>query len=330
MYAINLVALHPAWAITIDTVPIGNPGNGNDPATGNLYGGVAYNYSIGKYDVTVGQYTAFLNAVAATDTYGFYNSAMATDPNIAGVSRSGAPGSYSYGVIGSPNKPVTYISWGDAVRFCNWLQNGQPGLGGSAVPQNAASTEAGAYEFSVQPGLIAVSRSAKAQWFIPSESEWYKAAYHKNDGITNHYWNYATGTNTTPTSAPPGNTLNTANFYGITTGYAVTGSTSHDSKQNYLTDVGSYTASASPYGTFDQSGDVSAYPAIGPEGHRGMGGGLWDDDSSWLASTSRGYGEATAENDINGFRVATVLEPSTVLLGALGAIGLLLWRGVEG
>ena len=59
--------------ITIDTVPIGNPGNANDPTTGNLYGGVAYNYSIGKYDVTVGQYTAFLNAVAATDTYGLYN-----------------------------------------------------------------------------------------------------------------------------------------------------------------------------------------------------------------------------------------------------------------
>src|SRR5438128_462713 len=37
-----------AKAILIDTVPVGNAGNGNDPATGSVYGGVAYNYSVGK------------------------------------------------------------------------------------------------------------------------------------------------------------------------------------------------------------------------------------------------------------------------------------------
>ena len=30
-----------AAAVTISTVPIGNPGNANDSATGDLYGGVA-------------------------------------------------------------------------------------------------------------------------------------------------------------------------------------------------------------------------------------------------------------------------------------------------
>jgi len=48
---------------------------------------VAYNYHIGKYDVTVGQYTAFLNAVAATDKYGLYIPQMATDPEIAGIAQ---------------------------------------------------------------------------------------------------------------------------------------------------------------------------------------------------------------------------------------------------
>jgi hypothetical protein len=47
-------------AITIDTVPVGDAGNPNDLATSNLSDLVNYAYSIGKYEVTVGQYTAFL------------------------------------------------------------------------------------------------------------------------------------------------------------------------------------------------------------------------------------------------------------------------------
>ena len=72
-------------AITIDTVSVGDVGNPNDPATGNLYGGVNYAYRIGTYEVTVGQYAAFLNSVAAMDTYGLYNPNMATNANIAGI-----------------------------------------------------------------------------------------------------------------------------------------------------------------------------------------------------------------------------------------------------
>ncbi len=136
--AISHVAPQSASAITIPTVPVGNVGNANDPATGNLYGGVGYGYNIGTTEVTVGQYTAFLNAVATTDTYALYNTPMATDDNIAGISRSGASGSYSYSVIGSANHPVTYVSWGDAARFSNWLHNGQPtGAKMRALPKTA-------------------------------------------------------------------------------------------------------------------------------------------------------------------------------------------------
>ena len=62
------LALPNARAVTIDMVTVGNPGNAND-TIGAGYGGVAYDYQIGKYDVTIGQYTEFLNAVAKTDTY---------------------------------------------------------------------------------------------------------------------------------------------------------------------------------------------------------------------------------------------------------------------
>src|SRR5262245_54966509 len=103
-----------ASAITIDTVPVGNVGNPSDPSDGDIttpgvqsYGSVPYAYRIGTYEVTIGQYTSFLNAVAATDTYELYNRLMALEVNIAGIARSGSSGSYVYSVIGSANHPVT-------------------------------------------------------------------------------------------------------------------------------------------------------------------------------------------------------------------------------
>ena len=44
-------------SITMDWVNVGNPGNAADPATGSLYGAVAYAYQIGKYEVTNAQST---------------------------------------------------------------------------------------------------------------------------------------------------------------------------------------------------------------------------------------------------------------------------------
>ena len=60
---------------SLSFVTVGDPGNVTDPSSG--YGSVGYTYLMGTYDVTLAQYTAFLNAVAKTDTYGLYNSQMA-------------------------------------------------------------------------------------------------------------------------------------------------------------------------------------------------------------------------------------------------------------
>src|SRR6476660_9349151 len=108
--AFALMCFQTAIGITIDTVPVGDVGNPNDPATGNLYGGVNYAYNIGRTEVTVGQYTAFLNAVAVTDTHSLYDPRMASDVNEAGIARTGASDSYSYSVIGSADHPVAYVS----------------------------------------------------------------------------------------------------------------------------------------------------------------------------------------------------------------------------
>ena len=61
-------------AASLQFVTVGDPGNAAD-TTG--YGSLPYTYQMGQYDVTAAQYCQFLNAVAATDAYGLYNSCMA-------------------------------------------------------------------------------------------------------------------------------------------------------------------------------------------------------------------------------------------------------------
>ena len=68
-----------AGLTSLETVPVGDPGNAADTRYETPgYGSVAYTYNIGKYEVTAGQYCEFLNKVAATDTYDLYSTYMDT------------------------------------------------------------------------------------------------------------------------------------------------------------------------------------------------------------------------------------------------------------
>jgi len=290
--------------VVIQWVPVGDSGNANDPLTGSLYGGVDHEYRIGAYEVTIGQYAKFLNAVAVTDTYGLYNQAMGTDLNVAGISRSGSPGSYTYTVMNnggdSSNRPITYVSWFNAARFANWMHNGQPtGL------QRATTTEDGAYTLNGATSGFAPTRNAAAQFAIPTENEWYKAAYYApllNAGSGGYY------SQATQSQMAPGNTVgsggNRAN-YRTGAGYSVT-QAGYSASQNYLTDVGAFTMSASFYGTFDQSGNVSEWNDLtGAAGaSRGVRGGDWNDSGAVLVSSST-RGERDPESAFRniGFRI---------------------------
>ena len=63
----------PSGQTSLQFVTVGDPGNVANVVVGFSVGNVPYKFNMGKYDVTLGQYVQFLNAVAATDTYGCYN-----------------------------------------------------------------------------------------------------------------------------------------------------------------------------------------------------------------------------------------------------------------
>jgi formylglycine-generating enzyme len=324
----------PLHAISVDVVPVGNPGNGSDI---NGRGSVAYPYQIGKTEVTIGQYTAFLNAVAVDDVYSLYETWMASDLKIAGISRSGSPGSYSYSVIASANKPIAYVTWADAARFANWLHNGQP-----TGAQNSSTTEDGAYTLN---GAVTfdtvrlIKRNENARWFIPSENEWYKAAYHKNDGVTNNYWDFPTGTDSIPNSdqplGDPSIQTNVANFSrndfidnGFNDGFAMSGSNSYNSTFNYLSDVAAYSNSPSPYGTFDQGGNLVEWSdtiislSEWDEGsYRSIHGGSWSEGWEELAVGYELQSRPTNDSNTLGFRVAMIPEPDSGVIAISAAMG---------
>src|SRR4051812_17172142 len=87
----------PSGNTSLSFVSVGNANNAADSLTG--YGSVNHLYYMGKYDVTVGQYCQFLNAVATTsDSYGLYDSHMSLGnffgfPTV-GIEQNGSLGSY--------------------------------------------------------------------------------------------------------------------------------------------------------------------------------------------------------------------------------------------
>jgi sulfatase modifying factor 1 len=292
-----------------ELVTIGNPGNSNDD-TG--FGAVSYSYRIGKYSVTIREYTDFLNAVAKTDTYSLYHTEMATDLNSAGISRSGASGNYVYSVMNnsgiSANRPITYVTWFNAARFANWMSNGKP-----VGSQNRTTTENGAYALNgttsgIAPAknLINPNTGSAPTYYIPLENEWYKAAYY--NPMLNSYYDFATKSNTAPGNTI-GHQLNQANYFIANgKGFSVTQSlTFHSRTQNYLTDVGSFTASASYYGTFDQNGDADQWNDLDgtPSLYRGLRGGFYFAGPTPLKSLLFAKSIATNFYNGGGFRLAS-------------------------
>jgi len=290
-------------------------GSGSDEGGGKPFAVRLPAYYLALHPVTNAQYISLLNAVARqSDPQGLYSTQMSS--TVGGISRIGS-GPYSYWVNGGDtnwlNRPVNCVTWYGALRFCNWLQNGQPTSG----VEDASTTENGAYDMSLGTNVI---REVGAKYFLPTENEWYKAAYYDpNKPGGAGYWTYPTRSDITPQSelAPGTDLVNGSANYRVT---------SLLDPVYRSTPVGAYTAkpSTSAYGTFDQGGNVWEWTESVFDYGKCVRGGSCNSYYDNMMAGARIHGVPQNEDWSTGFRVAaSTPEPSTFVLLGMGAFGLL-------
>ena len=121
-----------------------------------------------------------------------FKSEMSSSP-LGGIIRILCKDRYTYSTKTNMRfKPVNFVSWIDATRYCNWLHNNK----------TLEDIQTGAYQLK-NPNL---ARTSDAKYFLPTENEWYKAAYYdpnmnenKNRYYPGIYSLYATASNKLPT-----------------------------------------------------------------------------------------------------------------------------------
>ncbi len=300
--------------MVIDMTRIGNPGNsdylyyeGNPNRTDDdiWMGGVNYTYEIGTYEVTVAQYTEFLNAAAKSDPYGMYDPYMGgtIGYGIGGplIQRSGESGSYTYTAeSGKENQPVRGATFYSSARFANWLNNGQ----------GSANTETGSYNMTLAAPWLA--RESGAKWAITSEDEWFKAAYYNPE--TQTYYKYPNSSDEIPAEPTDSTTTREMNFGDQPPWHGHEGT---------FTSVGE-TTGQSPYGIYDMGGNVQEWTDTIYSDERYYHGGSFMDDAFYLSTEARFTRNPSAGGVATGFRVVHIVpEPGSILLLIIG--GLAIW-----
>jgi formylglycine-generating enzyme len=373
-------ATNASSGVSFEWATVGDADNPNDPLIGlpdpshqrpPRRGSVSHVYSISKYETTIGQYTAFLNAVAKSDPHGLYHADLGQQDSIRGISRAGTEGNYVYYVknlhsfLGggiSAYLPVTYVGYFEAARFVNWLHNGQGNgstetgaytiskgeitrasrsggvvtlttaqphtlssgdrvmvsasdLSGtfvvSAITDTTFSYLLGGADFAEQDRTgsmtgISATHNSDARYWIPTENEWYKAAYYdlSPQGPADDYWLYPWRSDVL--EGRP------ANFYNGT--YTVSGRPNPPLGYTFLTDVRVFSEVPSYYGTVNQAGNVEEWTegdtfSGGPRPRGGHWQGPAEEAPARMSSYSDTFLAPNGRGPLVGFRVATVANP---------------------
>ena len=270
----------------VDFVNIGNAGNAADTTT---YGAVPYEYRASIYEISQDAIT------------------KATASGMSNVTAGAWTG----------NQPAANISWYEAAAFVNFL--------------NTNSAKTAAYDLTFSNGSWSMAlwsseqawtaggtnlyRNKDAFYFLPSENEWYKAAYYNPAG--SNYFLYPTASSNAPTAVASGTNAGSAVYNNVASVPALVESA----------------GGLSPYGTMGQGGNVWEWNESAFDGtnnlsseDRAVRGGAWDFPEDGLRSSDRSIDDPTGEHNYIGFRVASVPEPSTYVLVLLGAGAVYIWK----
>src|SRR5262249_27249337 len=176
------------------------------------------------------------------------------------------------------------------------LHNGKP-----TGAQGNTTTEQGAYDLTVSGPSTNAVRSAGAIWFLPTDAEWVRAAYHDPVGSTD--WTYPGRSNATPIVATANSTGDVSNPGPNVANY--NNGADWNGQNGNVTMVGSAgKLSFGPYGTYDQGGNVREWLETVVSNKRGLRGGDWGSNASALASNGGTSISPTNEDTVTGFRVA--------------------------
>ena len=280
----NVASATVVQGINIDFVAIGDAGNAGDTrgaASPSGAGSVAYGYSIGKYEITNGQWDTFVSAAGAPT--GNPSNAYDTSASWTGT-----------------DVPTNEVSWYEAAQFCNYLTTGDKSQG--AYQWSGNNTNPG--DFTGIDRDSAISTYGMV-YVIPTEDEWYKAAYYTGSG----YSTYANGTDTAPVAGTD---------------------TNYDSAIGHPWEVGNGTIEQN--GTFDMLGNVFEWneTLFGSGSNRGFRGGSYYSYYFGFLSSSYRSSSSPSEDFLDmGFRVASVPEPCSLVLLGLGGLTLMRRRRVR-
>lgn len=207
-------------------------------------GGVAYDYRIGRTEITTAQWIQFANTF---ETLGgqWTNFAEPTfwgaepDPNYTGPGQRWVVSD----TTGAGNYPVGGISWRTAAMYCNWLCNGQS--------PSTTALQNGAYDASTfttnsnNTYNDQLAHNPGARFWIPTLDEWLKAAHYdpnRNGPGQVGWWMYPNRSDTQMIYGPPPGGQANAGAYNFPYGW--------------YTPLGSYPGQTSAFGLLDAAGEA--------------------------------------------------------------------------
>ena len=188
-------------------------------------------------------------------------------------------------------RPASGLSWYEAAKFVNYLNTSTGGVAAYKFDSNGNAQLWSVGDSGYNPSNL--FRNSFATYWLPSTDEWYKAAYSSPSGA----WS---------------NSLSGRYGLGISSGPVD------------ITDAGGQTV----WGTIGQGGNVWEWLESATDGSnnnitelRDQRGGSWFSQANALNSSIRVEQNPSVENEYNtGIRIASVPEPSTLSLLALGGL----------